>query len=87
MKNPQIQSNGNLPAGIHLCTWQDIQEIFAFNARRSELLSGLKRASESLKLAGCRRIYIGGSFALQLIKSFLVILIFAGNRMVLIELI
>jgi hypothetical protein len=26
------------------------------------LLRGLKRACESLKLAGCRRIYIGGSF-------------------------
>ena len=62
MKNLQIQSNGNLPAGIHCFTWQDIQEIFAFNARRSELLSGLKRACECLKLAGCPRIYIGGSF-------------------------
>ena len=63
MKNLQIRSNGNLSEGIHLSTWEDIQEIFAFNERRQELLRGLKRACESLKLAGCPRIYIGGSFA------------------------
>jgi hypothetical protein len=63
MKNLQIRSNGNLSEGIHLSTWEDIQEIFAFNERRQELLRGLKRACESLKLADCPRIYIGGSFA------------------------
>ena len=63
MQKNFIESNGNLVAGIHICTWEDIQEVFAFNERRQELLRGLKRACESLKLAGCRRIYIGGSFA------------------------
>ena len=63
MQKNLIKPNGNLVAGIHFCTWQDIQEIFAFNERRQELLRGLKRACESLKLAGCPRIYIGGSFA------------------------
>jgi hypothetical protein len=63
MQKNFIESNGNLVAGIHICTWEDIQEVFAFNERRQELLRGLKRACESLKLAGCRLIYIGGSFA------------------------
>ena len=58
----KFDSNGNLPEGIHLATWQEVQETFAFNPRRQELLSGLKRACESLKQAGCPRIYIGGSF-------------------------
>jgi hypothetical protein len=62
MQIPTFQTNGNLPVGIHLATWQEVQETFAFNPRRQELLSGLKRACESLKQAGCPRIYIGGSF-------------------------
>ena len=57
-----FEATGNLPIGIHLATWQEVQETFAFNPRRQELLSGLKRACEPLKQAGCPRIYIGGSF-------------------------
>ena len=57
-----FDSNGNLCAGIQLTTWQQVEDTFAFNARRQELLSGLKRACEPLKQAGCPRIYIGGSF-------------------------
>ena len=41
-----FQANGNLPLGIHLATWQEVQETFAFNPRRQKLLSGLKRACE-----------------------------------------
>jgi len=62
MQIPTFDSNGNLPVGTHFATWQEVQETFAFNPRRQELLSGLKRACESLKQAGCSRIYIGGSF-------------------------
>jgi hypothetical protein len=51
-----------LPSGIHYVTWQEVESL-AFNPRRQELLAGLKRACESLKLVGCSRIYIGGSFA------------------------
>ncbi len=57
-----FDSKGNLCAGIQLTTWQQVEDTFAFNARRQELLSGLKRACESLKQTGCSRIYIGGSF-------------------------
>jgi hypothetical protein len=62
MSIPTFEATGDLPVGIHLDTWQEVQETFAFNPRRQELLSGLKRACESLKQAGCPRIYIGGSF-------------------------
>lgn len=58
-----FDTNGNLSAGIHQATSQEVEEILAFDPRRQELLSGLKRACESLKQAGCPRIYIGGSFA------------------------
>ena len=57
-----FQATGDLPVGIHLATWQEVQETFAFNARRQELLSGLKRACEPLKQAGCSQIDLGGSF-------------------------
>ena len=57
-----FDANGNLPVGIHLATWQEVQETFAFNPRRQELLSGLKRACEPLKQSSCSRICIGGSF-------------------------
>jgi hypothetical protein len=63
MAIPSFDTNGNLPAGIHLATWQEVEETLAFNPRRRELLSGLKRACTSLKQVGCLRIYIGGSFA------------------------
>lgn len=63
MSLPTFDTNGNLPAGIHLATWQKVEETLAFNPRPRELLSGLKRACESLKQVGCLRLYIGGSFA------------------------
>lgn len=59
----EFQTNGNLPQGIHLLTWGEVEDLLAFNERRQELLAGLKRACSSLKLAGCQKIYIGGSFA------------------------
>jgi hypothetical protein len=58
-----FSKNGTLPSGIHLATWQQVEELLVFNDRRRELLAGLKRACEPLQQAGCPRIYIGGSFA------------------------
>lgn len=63
MQIPQFAENGNLPEGIHPATWQEVEEVLAFNERRKELFAGLRRACQSLKLVGCRKIYIGGSFA------------------------
>ncbi len=36
---------------------------FGITDRRRRLISGLKRALGSLKRAGCRRVYVDGSFA------------------------
>ena len=63
MSVPSFDNNGNLPAGIHACTWEEAKETLAFNPRRQELLAGLKRACDVLKQAGCDKIYIDGSFA------------------------
>lgn len=59
---PKFEQNGNLPAGIHLSTWEEIKDVLAFNEHRQQLLEGMERVSEILKQTGCSRIYIGGSF-------------------------
>jgi hypothetical protein len=59
---PPLAEGGNLPAGIHEATWDDIVTRFGTTAWRRELLAGLQEALESLRDAGCRRVYIDGSF-------------------------
>jgi hypothetical protein len=55
-------TTGNLPAGIHEATSEELASAFATTAWRAELLAGLRAALEALRLAGCRRVYIDGSF-------------------------
>jgi hypothetical protein len=60
--NVQYDSEGNLPPGIHTMKWKDVRRFFGTTAHRRRLLSGLQRAMASLKSAGCRRVYLDGSF-------------------------
>jgi uncharacterized protein DUF6932 len=53
---------GNLPPGIHFATWDEIVATFGSTQRRLDLLSGLRRALESLRTAGCSVAYLDGSF-------------------------
>ena len=59
---PPFDCRGNLPAGIHDAAWQEFVERFGSTPRRRYLLEGLKAALECLRAAGCRRVYINGSF-------------------------
>ena len=59
---PTFEPDGNLPPGIHFCTWSEFVDRFGTNLRRQRLISGLKLAMEQLKAAGCQIIYIDGSF-------------------------
>jgi hypothetical protein len=59
---PPFADSGNLPEGVHEATWDEIVERFGTNARRHDLLDGLRRALVSLRAAGCRRAYVDGSF-------------------------
>lgn len=54
---------GNLPPGVHDATWDEIVSRFGWNPERTRLLKGLRSAVEFLKAAGCRRVYLNGSFA------------------------
>jgi len=57
-----FSKDGNLFPGIHLVTWQEIQDEFNFSERRKHLITGLYRALLEFRKAGCQKIYIDGSF-------------------------
>lgn len=59
---PDFEEGGNLPPGIHLTTWDIFVARFGITPHRTRLISGLKRALNLLRTAGCRRAYIDGSF-------------------------
>lgn len=51
-----------LPPGIHNATLENIEKKFASNNHRKLLFDGLKKAVKALSLAGCKTIYLDGSF-------------------------
>ena len=59
---PDFDSRGLLPKGLFRASWQEIEKRFGGNRRRRQLVKGLKSALDLLKEAGCRRVYIDGSF-------------------------
>jgi hypothetical protein len=59
---PEFDSRGLLPEGIYRANWQEIVKHFGGNRQRRQLLQGLKVALDLLKDAGCRRVYLDGSF-------------------------
>ena len=65
---PEFDENGNLPPGIHFCEWEEFKERFGTNITRDRLIKGLSRAMMKLKAAGCRIIYINGSFVTSKVK-------------------
>ena len=60
--NPGEDSRYQLPPGIHVAIWPELVERFGTNERRRAILAGLLRALQALKVAGCRRAYVAGSF-------------------------
>lgn len=59
---PSADLTGNLPPGIHWASWDEISARFGSTAWRRLLLDGLRAALENLKEAGCRTVYLDGSF-------------------------
>ncbi len=59
---PAHDESGNLPPGIHKATWTELRARFGWSARRDTLLAGLREALDCLQCAGCRTVYIDGSF-------------------------
>ncbi len=59
---PGFDTDGNLPAGVHECSWAEFVARFGQTVHRQRLVAGLKAALDSLKAAGCTRAYVDGSF-------------------------
>jgi hypothetical protein len=57
-----LDTNGNLPPGIHRATWTEIVTRYGTSTHRRDLLDGLLDALRSLKSAGCVTAYLDGSF-------------------------
>lgn len=55
-------NTGNLPPGIHEATWNKFLARYGYTPHRLALLAGLRAALDALRVAGCRRVYINGSF-------------------------
>jgi len=51
-----------LPPGVHDATMDEIAEKFATNERRRHLFAGLERGVDALLQAGCKVVYLDGSF-------------------------
>ncbi|MFN2427915.1 MAG: hypothetical protein ABR587_15880 [Candidatus Binatia bacterium] len=52
----------HLPPGVHIATWPEVVTRFGTNDSRRAILDGLLRALRALRVAGCRRVWIDGSF-------------------------
>jgi hypothetical protein len=59
---PEFDEYGNLPPGVHFCEWDEFVKRFGMPFKRQKMIDGLKLAMTQLKAAGCRTIYIDGSF-------------------------
>ncbi|WP_422614677.1 DUF6932 family protein [Merismopedia glauca] len=54
--------DGYLYPGIYYLSWADFLSRFGTNYQRRTLLEGLYSALTLLAQAGCKEVYIGGSF-------------------------
>ncbi len=59
---PEFDDNGNLPPGVHWAEWEEFKERFSIGIKRQRMIRGLERVMTQLKAAGCRTIYVNGSF-------------------------
>jgi uncharacterized protein DUF6932 len=54
--------SGRLPVGEHAASWDEVVERFGWTERRRRLLDGLADAIAVLGAAGCRKLWLNGSF-------------------------
>lgn len=51
-----------LPPGVHAATLEEVEDTFGFNAQRRVLFAGLVDGATHLFVAGCRRVFLDGSY-------------------------
>lgn len=59
---PKFLRNGNLPQGIHETTWEQFCRRFGHTEHRRSLIKGLASALKDISAAGCKMVFINGSF-------------------------
>lgn len=59
---PAFNEDGRLPPGIHDASWDEFVARFGHTEHRRGLIGGLAQALLSLRRAGCRVVYLDGSF-------------------------
>ncbi|MGH2544764.1 MAG: DUF6932 family protein [Ardenticatenaceae bacterium] len=59
---PPFGPEGKLPPGVHWTTWEELVAHCGGTPHRQWLLDGLESAIEALRAAGCRAVYVDGSF-------------------------
>lgn len=60
--NPNQSPWPVLPAGIHVATMAEVEQVFATNPTRRQLFEGMRAAFVALRAAGCRKVYLDGSY-------------------------
>ena len=54
-----------LPLGVHHATLEEIEARFATSDHRKRLFSGFRNGVTALRKAGCRKIFLDGSFVTE----------------------
>jgi len=54
-----------LPPGIHPATVEEVKSVFVINSVRERLFDGFVLGTTALALAGCRTVYLDGSFVTE----------------------
>jgi hypothetical protein len=57
--------NKNLVPGEHVMQWDDFVQEFGYTNHRKQLIVGMCKALNALKICGCEIVYIDGSFVTQ----------------------
>lgn len=59
---PGFDERGKLPPGYHKAGWGEFVQRFGRTRHRLDLIAGMTGAINNLRRAGCRTVYIDGSF-------------------------
>lgn len=59
---PEFEKKGYLPPGVHPATLAQIEKRYAYNPVRRRLFEGLRKLARNLKEAGCKTLYLNGSY-------------------------
>jgi hypothetical protein len=62
MTLPRFNAQGNLPPGEHAASWAEFSERYGTNPVRLAILEQIKAWLVHMRQAGCRAVYIDGSF-------------------------